>query len=331
MIKFRSEVIINEGITSEGVLVYIGLMYMCEGKVGRLFTSISSIEVAIQDSFGFCDRYFKDKIKKGLINLAENNIVKIKSQKEDLKPNDTIVINIMDLNLDSEIKSMYFQKIIKYIRDIKKFEVEKLLRYYLICIINIDKDEMVGTKSILELAELAFISDWIAKSKYNKILEQLEIIHICRNNGGNVYGEYDNKELIEEWYNNNKYTLDNPSVEKIKQICRNSINEWKNSVEKVCCITQSTEDIEIHHAKSFQIILKETIDELEIDLENIGCSEVLAIQEIVMKKHEDIQAIPLTKEMHKQLHKKYGYIVTEEQTFEFINDKIKKINNQKIA
>lgn len=328
MIKFKSAIIENEKITSEAVLTYIGLMYMCEGKIQRLFTSISAIEIAIQDSFEFGDRYFKDKIKRGLANLLENNIIQIKSQKEDLKPNDAIEVYIIDFNLNSEIKSINFHKIIKYARDFKKFEVEKLLRYYLVCVINIDRVEMVGTKTILELSELAFISDWIAKSKYNKILEQLEIIYICRNNSGNVYGEYCNKELIEDWYNNNKYMLDNPSIEKIKQICRNSINEWKNSVEKVCCITQSKNDIEIHHSKSFQIILYEAINELGINIDEADVIDILKIQELVIEKHKEVKPIPITHSLHKELHRIYGHCTTSEETYEFIENKKRELNNR---
>lgn len=324
MINFNSKIIKNENITHEGVLAYIGILFMSEGKITKLYTNINAIEVAVKDSFELGDRYFKEKIKRGLLNLSENKIIEVYSEKEEIKPNNIIVIHVSDFSLDKQIEKENIIKILSYEKS-KKFEIEALLRYYLVCTISIDVEEKIGRKPISELAVESCISDGTIKGKYNKILEDLKLIYICRNNTGNIYGEYKDKELVDEWYRNNKYTIDNPNIEKIKQICRNSINEWKDSTEKVCCITKSTIDIEIHHSKSFQMLLKETIEELNIDLNNFGCSEILDIQEVMIRKHRDVKAIPLTRSLHKELHRKYGQIVTEEETLEFINEKLKSV------
>ena len=321
MINFNSKIIKNKNITHEGVLAYIGIMYMCENKIDRLYTAIDGIELALKDDFELADRYFKEKIKRGLINLKENNIIRLQSKKEEITAGSVIIIDILNFEVDSILQKNSLLKIMscsKY----KKFETETLLRYYINYLMSIDDEDLVGTKSIVELAKSSYISDGIAKKKYNSILENLELIYICRSNAGNVYGEYKNKNIIEEWYKNNKYTIDNPNVDQIKKICRNSINDWKDTVDKICCITGSAEEVEIHHAKSFQMLLKETIEELNIDLNNFGCAEILEIQEVMIQKHKGVKAVPLTRSLHKELHKKYGQIVTEEQTLEFINEKL---------
>lgn len=204
----------NKNITSEGILAYIGLVIMSENKIDKLFTSISAIEFMFKLDFSKEDRYFKDKIKKGLINLKDNGIINIISKNSDFKPNDVLAIKLLEFNIDTETERFimaYAEEIYKIIGySEKKFENENLLRYYLVFLGTINNNTKVGFTTIENLAEKSCIGFKVVATKYNPILEELKLIYINRHDKciraedgtirklNNTYGRYSDKELIIE-------------------------------------------------------------------------------------------------------------------------------------
>lgn len=213
-IFLKKSIVENKNITSEGILAYAGLVIMSENKIDKLFTSLSAIEFALRFDFSKKDRYFKEKLKRGLLNLKENGIINIIHEGSDFKPNDVLAIKLINFKIDTNnelfilenIKTLF--KIINY--NEKKFESDKFLRYYLVLVGTINNKTKVGFTTIETLADKCDISDWIIKTKYNKLLEDLKIIYIHRYDTcmryedgtvrkiSNTYGRYSDKEYIIE-------------------------------------------------------------------------------------------------------------------------------------
>lgn len=211
-IFLKKSIVENKDITSEGILVYAGLVIMSENKIDKLFTSLSAIEFALKLDFTKEDRYFKDKIKRGLIDLAEKGIINIISKNSDFKPNDVLAIKLLEFNIDTEKERFivaYAEEIYKIIGySEKKFENENLLRYYLVFLGTINNSTKVGFTTIDNLAEKSCIGFKVVATKYNPILEELKLIYIHRHDSciryddgtirkvNNTYGRYSDKEYI---------------------------------------------------------------------------------------------------------------------------------------
>lgn len=210
----KKNILINKNITSEGILAYVGLVVMSNNKLDKIFTNISMIEFALKITNADKDRTFKDKIKRGLINLSENNIIEVISETEDYKANDGIIIKLNDLKIDTKTEKfviMDMREIVSILR-IKdgKLDIDKLLRYAIVLISTINNNSKIGFTTIEDLAILSCISDWIIKTKYNKLLEENKIIHTERcdksikcDDGtitrvSNTYGRYSDKEIVIE-------------------------------------------------------------------------------------------------------------------------------------
>ena len=211
-IFLKKDIIENKNITSEGILAYVGLVIMSENKISRIYTSVAGIEFALKVDFEKEDRYFKEKIKRGLLNLVENNLIHIVSKKEDFKPNEIIAIRLLDFTIDT--KNEYF--VMVNITDIleiaryeeKKFENEKLLRYYLVVLGTINNKSKIGYTTIEVLSDKAQVGETTVKTKYNPLLEKLRLIYISRSDIGikyntgeirrisNTYGRYGDKDEI---------------------------------------------------------------------------------------------------------------------------------------
>ena len=184
-IFLKKSIVENKNISNEGIMAYVGLVIASENKMENIFTTIGTMQLILKVNFDD-DRYFKDKIKKGLINLRDNKIIDIHSEKEDFKNNDPIAIKLNDFRINTvEDKFLIvgideINKIITYTE--KKFENEKLLRYFLTIIGTINNSTKVGFTTIDILSEMANVNVTTATTKYNNILEELNLIYIHRHN-----------------------------------------------------------------------------------------------------------------------------------------------------
>lgn len=325
-INLNRNILMNKNITSEGILAYVGLAICGINRLEIIPTNISMIEFSLKLTNKEKDRTIKEKIKRGLFNLLENNIIDIDFENIDFKANDGIVIRrkvkLSDDNLC--VEHSHISTILKL--NYGKLDNDKLLRYFIAILWSLN-DRRVGDLSIRELADLSGISEWIVKTKYNNILEESNLIYTRKRNSGSVYGLLKDKEIIDNYFDETKYTIKSDKIDSLRKICRGSLEEWKNNSIKRCVITGSEENIEIHHSKSFQIILYEAINELEINLDEAEVYDLLKIQKLVVEKHKAVEPIPLTHSLHKELHRIYGHFVTTEETDEFIENKKKEIQN----
>ena len=212
IVFLKRDIIDNKNLTNEGIMVYTALVIASENKIDRLFTTVNSIEVILKMKFDDSDRYFKDKTKRGLLNLAENKIIELHHDGEDFKPNEPIVIKLNNFRIDNQkdrfiiadIKDIV--KIIRYKE--KKFENEKLLSYYFAILSTINNSSKCGYSTIEALSDISGINVTTATTKYNKLLEEMKIIYIHRHNKSykcydgtirktnNTYGRYSDKEHI---------------------------------------------------------------------------------------------------------------------------------------
>lgn len=208
----KKSILENKDITSEGILAYVGLVVMSNNKLDKIFTNISMIEFALKITNKDKDRTFKDKIKRGLINLEKNNIIQVISEEEDYKANDGLVIKLLDLYINTKEERfviMDMKEIVTILR-IKdgKTDTDKLLRYTANVIGSINNIDYIGFTTIEDLAEMSNVSEWIIKTKYNKLLEDNKIIYIYRSDKSirlgdgsikkinNTYGRYSDKDLV---------------------------------------------------------------------------------------------------------------------------------------
>ena len=126
-----------------------------------------------------------------------------------------------------------------------------------------------------------------------------------------------------ENHNNLKKHFRNILSSKIKEILDKSNYE--------CFITQSKENLEVHHLTSFNKLIEETFNKLNISIYSnfydYSKQERSEIDDIFLKLHDDKSLIVLNHKIHSQFHKEYGYgNNTLEQFKDFINKYYSKIN-----
>lgn len=210
-IFLKKSIVEDKNISSEGIMVYVGLTIASENKIDRLFTTIGAIQLMLKSSFDN-DRYFRDKVKRGLINLKENNIIDVHSESEDFKNNEPIIVQLNNFRIDTKkdkfiiVNVNEINKILSYQE--KKFEHEKLLKYFLAIVGTINNNSKVGFTTLDVLSEMANVNVTTATVKYNSVLEELELIYIHRHNSShkcfdgtirkinNTYGRYKDKNEI---------------------------------------------------------------------------------------------------------------------------------------
>lgn len=198
-IRIEKSIIKNKNITHEGFMVYVGFICMSRNKIDTLYSTISCMELLLKDSFSE-DRYFRDKIKKGLCNLKDNGVIlfKCKNDIKDIKPNDHFVVKITEVCCDSV--EVGIDGIINITsQNAKRIDVDKILKYYICFIMSIDTTSCVGRWSVDVLSGISGVSDNTILTRYNKILEELELIYIYKYNCGNFYGLYKDKDIIDKY------------------------------------------------------------------------------------------------------------------------------------
>jgi len=109
---------------------------------------------------------------------------------------------------------------------------------------------------------------------------------------------------------------------------RNELKDWKQESLKAhdykCFISGSNISLNVHHIKSFNIIIKEILDYLKIPFKKQVCDytelEISHIKQMVVEYHKDNLGIPLCEELHKSFHSRYGFDNSKEQLMNFIQN-----------
>ena len=95
---------------------------------------------------------------------------------------------------------------------------------------------------------------------------------------------------------------------------RKNIKQWKKDVLKKynykCYLTNNRSNLVVHHLKSFNTIIKEVFNELNLDikrkLKDYTKDEIEQIKELVMKKHDVNNGVVLYRPIHNNFHEMYG-------------------------
>lgn len=241
----KNEIVKNENLTSEGLLVYVTLVKMTDNKIPKVYTNISLLEYAIKDDDN-SSRAFKDKIKNGLLNLVDNDIIKVKGI---IDKNNSLTIDVSKfrINTDSEnyviIKESEINKITTC--NEKGYEPDKCLKYLINILMTLNNKSFVGYTSIDMLAERTGINRNTAM-RYNNLLEILDILYIhrvdkiIRSTDGfvkkinNTYARVENKELAikesDEYINGFKFSgsLSGDEKRSIKQKYNAFMKKYNN-------------------------------------------------------------------------------------------------------
>lgn len=116
----------------------------------------------------------------------------------------------------------------------------------------------------------------------------------------------------------------------INTYVRRRIEDWKNkyreSCNYTCAITGKRSNIIVHHIRSFNLLIKETIDTLDFQLKDdpneYTQEELTEFVEVFMDIQNYYNAyVCITEDIHKLFHKEYGYgDNTEEQWEEFVTN-----------
>lgn len=104
-------------------------------------------------------------------------------------------------------------------------------------------------------------------------------------------------------------------VSELGNYLRQHLSQWKlDALKKYdyrCVITgQRGKDIEIHHTKPFYQIRDEAMAEIVLDVrQGIGDyapEELTLLTQVFVRKHLEVEGIPLKRELHIELHKSFG-------------------------
>lgn len=103
-------------------------------------------------------------------------------------------------------------------------------------------------------------------------------------------------------------------ITELRKYLRGLTYKWKQQSLKdygnKCFVTGFSENLEVHHAKSFKNVFEEVVKEL--GLKDIKKSfeyeqkELDMICECFVKKHDEVIGVPLNQEVHQLFHKIYG-------------------------
>ena len=118
----------------------------------------------------------------------------------------------------------------------------------------------------------------------------------------------------------------------LNDFVRSRLHKWKNEVRELynhtCCLTGSQSNLVIHHCRSFNILMQETIDILDFNIkENFSDYSDEELNKFV-EAFIDLQAyygeyVCITESVHKLFHGNYGY---GDNTMEQWNEFVEKYN-----
>lgn len=174
----KKDILNNPSISNEGLLTYLALTYQLQ-KSKTLFTSIDILCCILQ---GFSEEYTNNrtlysKIKLGLENLEENNLIKVLFQ---IKKQD-LALDCSKLFLNPEENSFIIVDF-KLVQDIiltPNIAVDKAIRFLLVLTASINTETQVGFTSIEKLAQKSRISKNQAIGLIKK-LENHNVLYVHR-------------------------------------------------------------------------------------------------------------------------------------------------------
>lgn len=174
----KKDILNNPSISNEGLLAYLALTYQLQ-KSKTLFTSIDILCCILQ---GFSEEYTNNrtlysKIKLGLENLEENNLIKVLFQ---IKKQD-LALDCSKLFLNPEENSFIIVDF-KLVQDIiltPNIAVDKAIRFLLVLTASINTETQVGFTSIEKLAQKSRISKNQAIGLIKK-LENHNVLYVHR-------------------------------------------------------------------------------------------------------------------------------------------------------
>ena len=111
-----------------------------------------------------------------------------------------------------------------------------------------------------------------------------------------------------------------------KKYARYELRDWKYEAKRkannTCYISNKHNDLEVHHANaSFSEIFNEALNNLNLEYhyntEEYTQEELDALTQEVLALHDKVVAVVLHKDVHLELHKKYGSHVNMTQIEEF--------------
>lgn len=252
-IFIKKDYLAMKELSAEGIMVYCGISRATQNHISEMYTSISLLESILKSSINTNDRYFKEKIKLGLVNLVENDIIMVNFNYDNiykLKPNDTIIISTDKLRIDNSkekfvlITNDELTAILGYKE--KKLENEKVLRYFLNVVGTINNNTKVGFTTLDQLSKMSYIHIDSATRKYNTILEELKLLYIHRHERtatsfegfihkiSNTYGRYSDKDNVVENVKQFYGVLDDMNMPNISSDEARGIKiKWNNMVKKL--------------------------------------------------------------------------------------------------
>lgn len=102
----------------------------------------------------------------------------------------------------------------------------------------------------------------------------------------------------------------------LNKYMRGRLNSWRNRIIKEngnkCCLTGTREQLEVHHCRSFNLIIEETIAELEIEIreriDDYAKDELKEFEETFMRIQEGYREyVCVNSDVHHLFHKIYGF------------------------
>lgn len=156
----------------------------------------------------------------------------------------------------------------------------------------------------------------------NGHLVKIKLAHFRRNHSGCKICANENLKGANHW--NYK-----GGESEVIDFLRKSLKQWKKDVlyryNYQCALTDTKNDIVIHHLKSFSDIVKESCSELNLTLEHnikdYSTSDFENLAKLVLQKHNVSDGIPLTREVHNHFHSIYGKGGnTKEQFLKFVKE-----------
>lgn len=121
------------------------------------------------------------------------------------------------------------------------------------------------------------------------------------------YKTYHNLNKIQEPC---EYCRNEKSLTELGKILRSSISSWRKKSEKSCdykCVLTGSEKYDVHHLYSFKSIIKDSLEDLKVDINNYSAKDIIEIKRLVINKHNELMGVCIHPTLHilfHQLHSK---------------------------